>query len=107
VGPESHQRGKQVVDQVRGHTMHPFPYRVGGHVRPRGRRHGGAGEGPADLVQGQGEAISEREQDCVKKRGWFTREKVIKEGLVELRRGRGGRRGPYIDFCRRCTFRRL
>jgi len=83
--------GKQVVDQMRGHTVHPFPYRVGGHVRPRGRRQGGAGKGPADLIQKQGKAIPEQEQDGVKKPGWFAGDKVIEGGLVEFRQSGGGR----------------
>ena len=91
MGPVSHQRGEQVVDLVRGHTVHPFPYRVAGHVRPGGRRWGEAGKGPADLVQRQGEAFPEREQDGVEKPGWLTGEKVIEEGLVELRRSGGTR----------------
>jgi len=92
VGHVSHQRGEQVVDQVRGHMVHPFPYRVGGHVRPGGRRWGGAGKGPANLVQRQGEAFPEREQDGVEKHGWFTGEKVIEEGLGESRRSGGPRK---------------
>jgi len=90
--PVSHQRGKQVVDQVRGRTVHPLPYQIGGHVRPRGRRRGGAGQGPADLVWGQGEAFPEREQDIVEKPDWFTGEEMIEEGPVELRRSGGTRK---------------
>jgi len=37
VGTICHQGCEQVVDQVRCHAVHPLPYRVGDHVRPRGR----------------------------------------------------------------------
>jgi len=91
MGPVSHQRGKQVVDQVRGRTVHPLPYRIGGHVRSRGQPRGGAGQGPADLVQGQGEAFPAREQNVVEKADWFTGEEMIEKGPVELRRSGGTR----------------
>jgi len=86
VRPIGHQGGEQILDQVRGHTVPPLPYRVGGHVRPRGRRWGGAGKGPADLVKGQGEAVPKWEQDGVDKPGRFAGEKVLQKGFVEFRR---------------------
>jgi len=89
VGSVGHQRGEQVLDQMRGHTVQPLPNRVGCHVGPGGRRWGGAGKGPANLVLGQGEAFSEREQDGVRNPGWFAGEKVIEEGLVKLGRSGG------------------
>ena len=74
VGPVSHQRGKQVVDQVSG------------------RRRRGAGQGPGDLVRGQGEAFTEREKDVVEKPDWFTGEEMIEEGPVQFRRCGGTRK---------------
>jgi len=33
-----HQWGEEVVDQVPSHPMYSLLYRIGGHVRARGRR---------------------------------------------------------------------
>jgi len=71
VGPVGHQGGQKVMDEVRGHAVHPFPNRVRDRVGPWGRRRGGAGKGPANLVRCQREAFSEREQDGVGEPSWI------------------------------------
>jgi len=79
------------VDKVGGHPINAFPHRVGGHVRPRGRRRGRTNEGPGDFISLHRGAIAEPEEVGVKAPGYLTREEVIKERLVYLRRGRGTR----------------
>jgi len=101
VGPVGHQGSEKVEDQVRGHTVHPVPYRVGGHVQSRGRREGRAAPGPSYLVQREREAVPEWEQDSIDKPGRFTWEEVVEERQVEL--GRGGRSGEFRETGRRAT----
>ena len=55
--------------------MDSFPNRVGDHVRPGGQRRRGTGQGPADLVQGQGKAFFKWEEDGVEELGRLAGEK--------------------------------
>jgi len=82
VGPIGHQGRKEFVDEVGGHPINPFSHRVGGYVRPGGRRGGGTSKGPGDFFSHQRRAIAEGEEDGVKAPGWLAREEVIKERLV-------------------------